>query len=431
MPQRTIYGLVAVVIGLALFWNWAFVTGCGLPSVLAMNDVAPILAGYKQTPHLLADSLRWWHGPWIEDGIHVFRPLSSYLLWVETWIGLHWGFLWVGWMGFGLFVVDCLLCCALAWRFTRSQACTLLAGALGSALPRFNWGGATPKDWLAWYPAHQDLMLAGFLLGALYGLDVWLETTRPKPLALFWLCFLLSLLTKETGYIFPAMALTLAWSKPNYVIVKRGAFLAQIGGMLGAALLFYLYRWLVIVAPYNPPPLKWVHILRKPFLYWFFSFYGYLLTATYWYPGLALLLVLLIGGIVKLRQGAGAIWFARPYSKLLTGLIVVGVLWIYCNVAFASLSEAILYIFDGGATKTQRLSELLGMMSVLYTLYLLWKYRRQEPSLAAWAIMALAYIPVFTYLGWHYTLLGWFLRSALYWPIVAKLVWRNTIARKD
>src|SRR2546430_16883823 len=79
---------------------------CFWPSFVAlvptMNDVPAITQGYRETPDLLRDGLRWWHGPWIREGIQAYRPLTSYLHWIELWIGFHWGFIWVALLGFRL-----------------------------------------------------------------------------------------------------------------------------------------------------------------------------------------------------------------------------------------------------------------------------------------------------------------------------------------
>src|SRR5207253_2899768 len=131
-----------------------------------MNDITAILAGYTHAPHLLIDGLRWWHGPWIQEGIQVYRPISSYLLWIESWIGLHWGFIWVGWIGLVQFGVDCCLATALGLRLTCSRLCALLAAVLAPAILTWNWGGAQPAHWLIWFPCHSDLLMIGCLLGA-------------------------------------------------------------------------------------------------------------------------------------------------------------------------------------------------------------------------------------------------------------------------
>jgi hypothetical protein len=94
--------LFVLILFLAIRWNSDFSEWSGKDSVLIGSDVQAIVAGYHHSPNLLIDGLRWWHGPWIEEGIQVYRPVSSYLLWTETWIGLHWGFQWVGRGGGGI-----------------------------------------------------------------------------------------------------------------------------------------------------------------------------------------------------------------------------------------------------------------------------------------------------------------------------------------
>lgn len=413
-----------LVFGSVLLWNWQFVEATAPSRIFEMNDVPGILIGYHKTPHLLLDGLRWWHGSWIQDNVHVFRPVSSYLLWIETAIGLRWGFLWVAWLGVFLFTVDCLLSVALAWRFTHSRLCAGLAALLTPAIRFWNWGGTHPSDWLAWYAVHHDLLMIGFLLGALLFFDRWLETTDRKHLALAWLCFVLGALSKEFVYIFPLMAATLALGKPRSVGVERRTALMQAGFMLAAAAILFCYRLLVLVDPYNPPPLKATHFWRKPYLYWFPVYFRYLPNQIYWFPGLGLLIFGMVGALVKLGHSHQRAWLSRPFAWPAIFVAVIGILGIYCMLAGPSPAVVYWYLFDrydfGG-----RLGDLFELVFTPYSLYLLWKYRREEPAGAAFALLILSYLPVFTYLGWHYCITGWFVRCAVYWPVVARLVWRN------
>ena len=163
--------------------NSQFVDLCTAERVLAMNDVAGILQGFHATPHLLADGLRWWHGPWIQEGIGAFRPLSSYLLWADCFVGLRYGFFYTGCIGMLLLVANCALCVALAWRFTRSRAGVYTAALLAPAGGLFIMGGNQPPHWLVWFPVHHDLMMIAWLLGALLAFDCWLESARSRHLA--------------------------------------------------------------------------------------------------------------------------------------------------------------------------------------------------------------------------------------------------------
>ncbi len=199
-------GLLVGTFVLAWIFNTNWSGWTGLPKVEAMNDVGSILVGYRQTPALLSDGWRWWHGPWIEDGIHVFRPLASNLLWGECWLGLHFGFDCVAWIGFALFFCLCCVCVALTWRLTHSFACALLSATLAATTRLHVMGGTQPEYWLAWFPVHHDLLFITALLSTLFWLDVWLGTQNRRHLLTTWVCFLTAALTKEYAYIFPLLA---------------------------------------------------------------------------------------------------------------------------------------------------------------------------------------------------------------------------------
>src|SRR5689334_10476907 len=100
---------IIIIVPLAIYWNCHFRDWAPLKLVLGMNDVPSIIDGYNRAPSLLTDSLRWWHGTWIQEGIGAFRPISSYQYWIETWVGLHWGFYLVSWMGMALLIAASLL----------------------------------------------------------------------------------------------------------------------------------------------------------------------------------------------------------------------------------------------------------------------------------------------------------------------------------
>lgn len=414
---------VCLTVITALWWNWRFVSKCTEVDVRAMNDVGGILTGFAQTPNLLIDGVKWWHGPWIQDGIQTLRPVSSYLLWIESFVGLKWGFFWVGCIGMMLLIANCLIGAALAWRFTRSKFCTAFSAALAPTLWVWNFGGAQPDYWLAWYPVHQDLWMIGCLLGALLSFDVWIESGQPKYLGATWACFIIGALSKEFVYIFPVMAALLSMRQRQVRTITPRVALRQAALMLGLSIGLYCYRTIVLSNAYNPPRLKRVHFLRKPFLYWFGPLYGYVLSDQSWFPGLGLLLLGLSGALLRLLR-TQCDWLQRRFAWLLVALGVGGVIALYCQFVGPSLEEVFWHFFEP-EHMLLRLSFLAQAIALFYTLHLIWKYRHTEPSLVAWALMAVSYVPVFTYLGWHYTLAGAFLRAAIYWPLVLKLVWRD------
>jgi hypothetical protein len=416
--------LVAVLLGvplLAVIFN-PFSQASVEPSIIAgMNDVPTIIKGYHQTPHLWPDSLKWWHGPPVQYDVGVLRPLASYLLWIETAVGLRWGFFWTGCIGLLLFIADCWLAVAVAWRFTGSRWCALVAAVLAPSLRFFNYGGQQqPADWIVWYAVHQDLLLIGWLLGALLAFCAWLDTNRKAALIATWACFLLGALTKEFGYIFPVMALVLVHGRRREV-ATRAAWI-QVAAMAGVVALLLLYRRAVLPFIYNPPPLTLLQLIRKPWMYWFGSFDRYLFVHAYWMVGLGLLVFAYFGAFLHWRRQFGS-RLAGAQGWAIAGGVFLLILCLYLIVPgwlpdimgnFMNWRDTEYFLFD-----------LAAMVLTLYSISLLWKYRRDEPSLAAWLLMALAYIPIFTFEGWHYTIAGWFLRSAIYWPLVAKLAYRD------
>ena len=409
--------VVALVAALALRWNGNFAAFCTLPRILEMNDVAGILAGYRATPHLLSDGLQWWHGSMMQVGIPAFRPLTSYLYWIQTWVGLHWGFTWVAWFGYGMLVITCLLSVALAWRLTGSRLCALLAAVLAPAISYFNY---QPSYWLAWYPMHYDIIMSALLMGALLCFDLWHERAETRYLVWSWVLFVAGCLTKEHVYIFPVFALAVvAFRRSNSTVARQSALL-QAGLMLMVAVALCYYRSVVIVDP-RTPTLKAVHLIKKPFLYLYFPFYKPVLSGLYWFPGLALLLFLLGGALIRLRRSERAEWLQKPFAAVGIAFVTGAIVCIYLMLTAPSLPEAFWYLFEPDM-QLKAVGELLAMIFTLYTIHLLWKYRNQEPTLATWSFFVLPYVPVVSYLGWHYTIMGWFLRC-VYWPVVAKLVW--------
>ncbi len=196
----------------------------------------------------------------------------------------------------------------------------------------------------------------------------------------------------------------------------------QVAFFLGVTVALFGYRTLILTSPYNPPRLKAVHFLRKPWMYWFPPFYRYIPAHILWLPGLALL-VYALGAFWRhnLRQEKMQRFLQRPggtpCALFLTVAVVLGYLW----MSTASLLDDFWLFFE---PKTFRLymSDLLSMVFLIYVLGLVWKKREQKLGVLAFGLLILIYLPVFTYLGWHYCLAGWFVRASVWWPTVAYLV---------
>ena len=191
-------------LALVLVFNTSFGVLTTTSGQMGANDVASIMRGFHQTPHFWSDFGRWWHGPWIQSGVEVYRPLASMMLWWECYVGLHAGFVYVAWWGVFLVTVACGLSVCIAWRVTGSWLSAWLAATLLPALRFWNWSGTTPDSWAAWMPVHHDLLMIIALLAASLGWSWWLEGGRRRHLFGCWLALIVGACTKEYVYIFPS-----------------------------------------------------------------------------------------------------------------------------------------------------------------------------------------------------------------------------------
>lgn len=404
---------------MTLFWNRAFVRPWPLPMMARMNDVGSILAGYGHAQPLFPASLRWWHGSWIHEGVAAFRPLSSYLYWLDCWAGLHWGFVWTAWMGYALFLTAALLSAALAWRLTGSALCAFYAAALVS-LTRFSNVGQ-PDLWLAWFPVHHDLLMVSLLLAALLCFDSRFAGGRRRLLFWTWAFFAAGCLAKEFVYVFPLFAGTVSTLRPLGAGRSRRAGLVQVGLMLAAVAALWLYRAAVVPHPRDN---HWgaAQLLDAPVMYMYPTLGRYVLSAP-WLVGLAALLLLLAGAVVIYRRSTfrdtrrGKL-LGRP-RVWLPGLLAV--LFLYLACSSDSVTDSLWFLLDG-ENGLGHLSDLATMVFMLYTMFLVWKYRREEQTLAAWLFLFLSCVPVLGFLGWHYSLPGYFFRAP-YDAMLLKLVW--------
>lgn len=436
-----------IIIG-AFVFNRGFLTyDYSMESMLKMNDVGSILTGYHEVPNLLVDGIKWWHGEWIQDGIPAFRPVSSYLYWCESHLGLTYGFWWVSWIGLLLLGANCILSAVLAWQFTGSKVLALGAGILATTVRFHNPGH--PDIWLAWYPVHQDLMMNALMLGAIASFYQWFQTAEKKWLPMCWVLYVLGILAKEHVYIFPLLAgviVLLGWYRKSGKVPLKTAF-AQVAMMLGFVIALSLYRAAVIEHPRNPS-LKWNQFIYKPVIFLFPHFSGYLfqrillengkhqdifMSKDSWMPGLSLILFLGISGAVIFRKKYGNYWWTSlPVMSGVIFLLVTVFLGIFgpvvdtpgaINTPDQKILTAVMTIIDHPFAK-EGLRNTIWMTATFYFLLLLWKYRKQEPSLECFALLYLAHLPVLDYIGWHYTTPAWFVWS-VYWMVVWKLVWLN------
>lgn len=368
-----------------------------------------LLKGFHRAPDLWQDGLAWWHGPWIHALTRFFRPVASYLHWMHCYIGLRWGFDWVGWLGIALFWIACLLGAALAWRMTRSKVCVFLA-TIGEVLFTSGKLGAQPAEWIAWFPSHPDIVAGELMLGALVAFDLWIERARRRFLLLAWLLFLIACGVKEHAYIFPVMALALALLRHDgntqlrvsrkhrtaqalamlaavaLLAVCRAAVMPDAGGpkfseMTFSTLLLLVNRSVNDVFPVLPlPPFAHRAPLLLLSLFWLAQGWAYWrLTQSTSYrrfralplAGVVVFFGMLAVALFAAHVAGTLILFADPEIGLRT-LVFIGELWLF-----------------------------------FYSLVLFVRYRARYPTALSLLLIWLAYVPIaFATVGWHYQLIG-------------------------
>jgi len=209
---------------------------------------------------------------------------------------------------------------------------------------------------------------------------------------------------------------TISPAPPHRTALRRAALV--VGAMFGFLALAWLLRSHVLLHPYNPPRLKAVHFLRRPFLYWFPGFYKYIPAHQYYPALLALWLWASVGlGLHFQKRMPGRVRRIAWPLGVLVGCLALG-------ASFDGIGESAWYFIEGAART--HISDLIQMIFTLWALSAIWKYRRTQPTLAMLSVFLLVYVPVWTYLGWHYTLAGWFVRAGLWWPMMwhlARLDW--------
>lgn len=399
-------GIFFLVLVTVYFHNFSIINFSHVQPLMKMNDVPGILDGYHATPHLLQDGLRWWHGPWIENGVQAYRPLSSYLLWIESDIVLNHGLVPIAIIGAFLLFIICLAASLVSWQLTHSYWCAAFAGVLCTYVTSFDYGGVDPNR-LVWYPVHHDLLNIAFALLATFAFLRWMECGNWKYIAACWVCFIAGIFTKEYLYIFPLFALVIALTYKS--TFNRRRILIQPAIMLCVVIAFYLFRQSVLPHPYMPHGLNLHMLITHSTLFWFHAFYLYLPAGMFVLPLLALLISIALLPAI------------RRDKRLVLLAVVIILLFAQFTIGIPNL----FWRFFDVPTGEIQISLFFQMLFTFYTFYLVYKYRKTTNGFLAYILMMVAYLPTFTYLGWHYSLSGWFFRCAVFWPVIALLVWRD------
>ncbi|MBC8102466.1 MAG: hypothetical protein H7Z41_07740 [Cytophagales bacterium] len=408
--------IVAANGGTALFSSLG--TDRTLAQIYQEADVSSIAAGYARI-HGFGDTLAWWHGPWIHADLQAFRPLTSYLHWAQLAAGTRFGFGWVGLQGALLFWAASLMACALVWRLTHSVWCVGGCGLLAPLLRFVN--AKQPLLWLTWFPGHPELLCITLLLGGVLTFRWWLDQARSRHLVAAWIYFVSACLVKEYAYLFPAFAVAALAMDPQCPLPRsrRRPVLLQIGLMAGFVLLLWVWRGAVLPHPYNPH-LKAYQLHKKTLCFLYNTIYAYVYGEDAWFALLALLLVALGWGIAAVgsRSPAFRAFVCRPLGWLtvLGAFAALGSL--VCTFWGQTLLSAAWY---AASLENNRLPDFAILLLQFYGLFFTLRHRRE--LLPLWLLLVVSYLPVISYIGWHYLIQMWFVRL-VYWSVFLQVQWR-------
>lgn len=399
-------GVIALFAPMLLYS--AFIHHCSVAEMLTMNDVPSIVEGYHKVPDIGHAFVRYWTAPWIQYSIYCFRPVSGFLYWLETDIGFKHGFIWDAWFGYGLYAVSVWLCSLITYRFTRSPLLTVVGAVFAVGIRLYN--GGQPDMWLAWYPIHQDLLMMVFILAAVVSFDHWLETESKTSLAITWVAFAVGCLTKEYLFAFPFMAATMAMLRPRSSTLSKRDAVVQVALFVATVLVLIVVRHIMYVHPRDPHFRKAV-ILHKPLMFMYSEIGLTVLTGDYGIVTLAAVTMLEAGVLLMLRHRGVRFNMLTRYAVVLP--ICLGLFALTQWLAAGSALISLFRMLEVGRS----VDEYVTACCLIYTMILAWKYRRASWVSTVWMLVFFSYLPVISFIGWHYTMPGALFRS-IYWPII-------------
>lgn len=141
-------------------------------------------------------------------------------------------------------IINCLLVLMLARRTLRSDAFSLVAALLFAVHP-------VHVENVCWISGRTDLLCAIFLLSATFVYSLLLEDELPARLALpiVILLYIGSLLSKETGVIFPAIALAMALTSRKSL--RDLSVISSLASLFIIACLYMILRTLMLSSAWN------------------------------------------------------------------------------------------------------------------------------------------------------------------------------------
>lgn len=335
-----------------------------------------------------ADMPKWWLGQW--NFVHgYYRPLTSMLFLAEQkTFGLNfdaYNFITFVMHGLNAALLYTLVFLILRGSPLNRAVCGLVAVRF-FATPAATYFYA-PRFVLYWWPAQNDPLCLIFVLSSLILLQLYLNREQRVYMRLSLLAFFLAIASKELGHVTMPFALCLIWNRHCSLRREMMPYAA-----LGIAMI--VFRKVAIPHTANPvlfSTAALVHGLRQ----WTGPLAQQLSAQVYWPAASAAsaLTVCVLG--LKYR------W---KWWLILAG--VSAAMMISTQILSPLGGWASLFVGDGPAEMAK---DAIFMLAAI----LFWKYRKDEPGLAAAAMFVLGFVPALGYAGLHYDYLpGVFLALA-------------------
>lgn len=335
------------------------------------------------------DALGWWTGPWIEESMPYYRPLTSLLFWAEYSL---WGrdfqkYCVVSWLAHAVNGA-LLFLLALSLFRARSPQTRLGIGLLVVFLFSTRRNLYIPDYWepypIAWgempyWAAQTDIFSLLFSLLSLLVLDRWAQHPRRRRLAGAVGLFVVSLLFKEMAVATALLAPLLVWYRRRRIPWAVGAL------YVGLGVVFLLVRRHFVPGAWGPEPEISMTFGRKLLFY--------------------------MNNELFLKYGGGIVW---PIPAALGLLALV---W-----ALRRYGKSLIWLLPGGLIWTMLACQLFGSNFTAFTLpNELWPYALsilfwggvvvlvQSRSWLNWmlvAMVAVVHMPIMHVIGPHYQ----------YWP---------------
>lgn len=385
-------GFVALVFLLACLANSRTLPREGYE---ALNDVRNINRALASTPHF-RDTLTWWTGPLAHDGIRDYRPLASYLFWIERKLfgDAYERYLLAGWLLFGTW---CALTFVLILRMQIGELFAL-AGASILLLPWYWNTDPQELDWLAWFPGHPVPLCGLLMIAALLAFDVWLARSRPHWLVGACVGAAGAMLTWGGAITLPGMVALLAWHRSSAPIRRRVAGVIAVGVAVGVVLALRAH-----FVPGARGPVVNLKLLHKLAIHATGQFTLYLSSGSHWPALLALAIAgwgVLCGRVASLVARFGVLLSLTAVAVTLGG---------------ESPMVALVTLLDFNRENAVR-TDVIYMTLWVWSTVLLWRRRRELPIVAAYGMVLLSLLPGAQYTGWHYRLI-----PLAFWALVYAL----------